>query len=149
MVLVTGASGFLGRHLVKRLSAQNGQVRALFHHHPPVGEWALLPGVDWQSCDLLDVVDVEKAMEGISRVYHCAAVVSYDPARRNELLHFNPESTANLVNEAMIQGVEKMVYVSSIAAIGSSGVENKTISEQEEWGESRYSSAYGLSKYLA
>ena len=149
MILVTGASGFLGRHLVRFLSDEGLQVHALYHNHPPADELKRLPGVSWMYCDLLDIFDVEEAMQGISEIYHCAAIVSYDPGQHDRMLHFNPESTANIVNQAIIQGIRKMVYVSSIAAIGRSGIEGKELTEEEEWGESNYNSAYGISKYLA
>jgi nucleoside-diphosphate-sugar epimerase len=148
MVLVTGGSGFVGQHLVQQLSAQGAAVRALYHNHPPTGLLAKLGNVQWMKCDLLDVYAVEEAMYGISSVYHCAAIVSFDPSRREEMLHFNAESTTNIVNEALLQGIDKMVHLSSVAALGRTG-EQKTITEEAEWGESSYNSAYGLSKYLA
>lgn len=149
MVLITGASGFLGRHLVRYLSAKGVRLRALYHSHPPRHDIDHLPGVEWMQCDLLDVYAVQEAMAGITDIYHCAAIVTFDPRRRKEMLHFNPESTANIVNEALQQQVRKMVYVSSIAALGRTGEQTKEVTEEEEWGESRYNSAYGISKYLA
>ncbi len=149
MVLVTGASGFLGQHLVRSLSEQGAVVRALYKNHAPSAALLALPGITWMLCDLLDIYDVEEAMSGIDDVYHCAAIVSFDPDRREEMLHVNVESTANLVNQAVLQGVRKMLYVSSIAALGRSGDENKLITEEEEWNESKYNSAYAFSKYLA
>ena len=59
MVLVTGANGFLGQHLVRHLSAQGQKVRALYHVHPPSPELTSLPGIEWMHCDLLDIYDVE------------------------------------------------------------------------------------------
>jgi dihydroflavonol-4-reductase len=149
MVLITGASGFLGRHLVRYLSAKGVRLRALYHSHPPGHDIDHLPGVEWIRCDLLDVYAVQEAMAGITDIYHCAAIVTFDPRRRKEMLHFNPESTANIVNEALQQQVRKLVYVSSIAALGRNGEQTKEVTEEEEWGESRYNSAYGISKYLA
>lgn len=149
MVLVTGASGFLGLHLVRYLSAHGVKTRALYHNHPPTGDLKNLPGIEWVQCDLLDVFAIEEAMQGITDIYHCAAIVSFDPGKRKDILHFNPESTGNLVNQALLQNVRKMVYVSSIAALGRTGDQGKEITEEEEWGESRYNSAYGISKYLA
>ena len=149
MILVTGASGFVGLHLVRSLAAQGKSVRALYHSRQPQGADARLPGITWQQADLLDVYDVAEVMEGISLVYHCAAIVSFDPAAHEAMLHFNTESTANIVNEALVQQVQKLVYMSSIAALGRPEAAEKEITEEEQWGESRYNSAYGLSKYMA
>ena len=149
MILITGASGFLGRHLARHLSAQGLHARALYNNHPPPPGLAGLPGLEWVHCDLLDIFDVEEVMRGITDIYHCAAIVSFDPHKRDEMLHFNPESTANVVNEALRQGIRKMVYVSSVAALGRTGEPNKEINEDVEWSESKYNSAYGLSKCLA
>ncbi|HXS35166.1 MAG TPA: NAD-dependent epimerase/dehydratase family protein [Flavipsychrobacter sp.] len=148
MVLVTGASGFLGQHLVRYLSAKGCQVRALYHHHPPSKDLQGLPGITWMKFNLLDIYEVEEAMKDISDVYHCAAVVSFNPKRREEMLHFNSESTAHIVNQAIEQGIRKMVYISSVAALGRSD-SKKIITEEEEWEESKHNSAYGMSKYMA
>ncbi len=149
MILVTGASGFLGSHLVHMLSAQGATVRALYHSRPPSAADIVLPGVTWHKADLLDIYDVEEAMAGITHVYHCAAIVSFQPNEHQKMLHFNPESTANVVNQAIEEGIEKMVYVSSIAALGRGSEQKKEITEEEQWGESGYNSAYAISKYLA
>ena len=148
MILVTGASGFLGQHLVRYLSAHGKQVRALYHTHPPTPELKSLPGVEWICCDLLDIYDVEDAMKGIIEVYHCAAIVSFDSRQKEKMLHFNPESTANLINQAIVQGIRKFVHISSVAALGRTG-EAKEINEEAEWEESKYNSAYALSKFIA
>lgn len=147
-VLVTGASGFVGQHLVRRLSAAGRTVRALYHRHAPSAELLALPDVTWMPCDLLDVYQVEEVLSGIKQVYHCAAVVSFQKEDKQRMLHFNVESTVHIVNEALEQGVEKLLYVSSVAALGRSG-HNREITEEEQWEESRYNSTYGLSKQLA
>lgn len=149
MILVTGGSGFLGRHLVQHLSEQGKNVRALYNSCVPNKYLTSLPGITWQKCDLLDVYAVSEAMQGITDIYHCAAIVTFDPRKREEMLHFNPESTANIVNQAIEQGIRKMVHVSSVAALGRTGDNKKLIDEEQEWGENKYNSAYGLSKYLA
>lgn len=148
MILVTGASGFLGQHLVSFLSASGKEVRALYHSHAPEGKMAELPGVQWQCCDLLDIYDVEEVMIGIEEIYHCAAIVSFHPADKDRMVHFNIESTINVVNEALVQNVRKLVFVSSVAALGRSA-EKKKVTEEEQWEESRFNSRYGLSKHLS
>jgi dihydroflavonol-4-reductase len=149
MILITGASGFLGQHLLQHLSAQNKEIRALYHRTQPPAHLKNMAGVEWMCCDLLDIYEVEQAMQGVEEVYHCAGMVSFQPAHREAMLHFNPESTANLVNEALVQGIRKMVHVSSVAALGRTGDQKKEITEDAQWGESKYNSAYALSKYLA
>lgn len=149
MILVTGGSGFVGGHLVRHLSAMGVQVRALYNTNAPKGDLQNLPHVAWMQCDLLDIYAVEEVMRDVTDIYHCAAIVTFAPGMAEQMLHFNPESTANIVNQAIVQGIRKMVYVSSIAALGRNGTINKSINEDQEWGESRYNSAYGISKYLA
>lgn len=148
IVLVTGASGFVGSHLTRYLSGKGETVRALYYSHPPADEMKQLPGVSWLRADLLDVFDVEEAMQGVTEVYHCAAIVSFKKEDRQQLMHFNRESTANVVNEAVLQGVRKLVYVSSIAALGRSKADAE-ITEEVQWEESRHNSVYSESKYLA
>jgi dihydroflavonol-4-reductase len=149
MILVTGASGFIGQHLTRLLAANAEPVRALYHNNPPSQELKDLPGVEWYKYDLLDIYDVSTAMYGVEEVYHCAAMVSFDPAHRSEMMHFNVESTANIVNQALDQGIRKMIYVSSIAALGRATEQGTEINEDVEWEESRHNSVYSQSKYLA
>lgn len=148
MILVTGASGFLGQHLVRYLSQQGKTVRALYHKNLPDHSIKNLTGVTWQPCNLLDIFDVEEVMQGVAEVYHCAAIVSFHPSEKEKMIHFNVESTANIVNEALQQKTGKIVFVSSVAALGRSE-EKKQITEEEQWEESKYNSSYGLSKHLA
>lgn len=148
IVLVTGASGFLGSHLVKYLSQKGESIRAIYNSTEPSGELTQLQNITWQRCDLLDVYDVEACMEGVQEVYHCAAIVSFKESDKEHLLHFNVESTANIVNEAIAHKVRKIVFVSSIAALGRS-VDDRLITEEQPWEESKYNSAYAQSKYLS
>lgn len=148
MVLVTGASGFLGKHLVRFLSEQGYRVKALYLNNMPGAEWQQLPGVSWVQCDLLDVYAVADVMQGIDEVYHCAAMVSFDGADKRQIQHVNVESTANVVNEALNEGVRKLIFVSSIAALGRSLTDNP-ITETDQWEEDKNNSAYSRSKYLA
>ncbi len=148
IVLVTGASGFLGSHLVQYLSAKGEYVRALYNNTPPSKQLEELPNVDWQRRDLLDIYDVEEAMSGVAEVYHCAAIVSFSKKDRLKLLQVNIDSAANVVNAANDAGVRKLVHVSSIAALGRSK-ENVPITEAEQWEESRRNSIYSESKYYA
>jgi len=149
MILVTGASGFVGQHLVRQLSAQGKAVRALYRNTLPGPALQSLPGILWQQADLLDIFEVAAVMTGIDEVYHCAAIVSFDPARKEEMMHQNVECTINIVNAALDEGIRKLLYVSSIAALGRSDGDTMAINEDTEWEESSRNSVYSMSKYQA
>lgn len=146
-ILVTGASGLVGNHLVQLLSGKGERVRALYHSSPSE-KLQKLPNVEWVQCDLLDVEAIEEVMKGIDEVYHCAAIVSFEKADAKSIMHFNIESTSNIVNEALIAGVRKLVYASSIAALGRNNIEHE-ITEEQQWEEGRGNSVYAQSKYYA
>ncbi len=148
MILITGASGFLGQHLLRFLSNQDKNIRALYHNNSPSASLLKLPNVVWEKCDLLDIFDVEKAFENIEEVYHCAAQVSFETADKYTIQQNNLNSTANVVNAALDAGIRKLVHVSSIATLGRDDT-NKLLSENDFWVESKNNSAYSHSKFLA
>ena len=147
MILVTGGSGLLGKEIITQLLAQGKKVTAIYNK-------TLLPefnSVNLTSfqCAILDVVGLEELMQkGISQVYHCAAIVTFDPKRKRELFKINIEGTANIVNAALAAGVSKMVHVSSVAALGRVK-EDKPTTENMVWTEETSTSNYGESKYLS
>ena len=130
MVLVTGATGLLGSYLVKLLLAKGEQVRAIRRQS---SDLSLLTGyadkVEWVYADVQDVPSLEDAMQGITQVYHCAAVISFVPSEVDGMMKANIEGTANVMNAALNEGVQKVVYVSSIAAFGIAA-EDKVIDEK-------------------
>ncbi|MFA6151942.1 MAG: NAD-dependent epimerase/dehydratase family protein [Chitinophagaceae bacterium] len=148
MVLVTGASGFLGQHLVRRLALENVPVRALYHNNAPNESLQQLPNVSWMQCDLLDIFELEEAFENITEVYHCAAKVSFEAADKYLIQKVNADSTANVVNAALEANVRKLVFVSSIATLGRGNLE-KPLTEKDFWEESKNNTAYARSKYLS
>jgi dihydroflavonol-4-reductase len=146
MILVTGGAGLLGKELITRLLNEGKRVRAIYN------KTAL---DDFQNenlqllqCDILDVVGLEKAMLGVEQVYHCAAIVNFNPRRNQEMFKINIEGTANVVNAALDARGRKMVYVSSVSALGRIR-ENEFINESMNWTEETSNSAYSQSKYLA
>ncbi|NCI45093.1 NAD-dependent epimerase/dehydratase family protein [Sediminibacterium soli] len=146
MVLVTGATGLLGSHLVKRLVKDGEQVRALYRSAIPVFDGS--DKVEWIRGDILDVVQLENAMMGVEQVYHCAAMVSFNPRRKKEMYKINVEGTANVVNACLSVDVKRLLHVSSIAAMGRIR-EDKPINEAMMWSQETSNSEYGRSKHLA
>lgn len=115
-VLVAGASGFVGRHLVPRLIGRGHEVRGLSRRRPSGGPLAGA-GVEWWACDVTDTRELIGAAEDCDRVIHLAG--SWVPPRREgggreEEVHY--EGTRNLLREALDAGVERFVYVSALGA---------------------------------
>ncbi len=98
--------------------------------------------------DILDVDSLSDAVLGIQQVYHCAAVVTFNPARKKQLFKTNIEGTANVVNAAVEAGVQKIVHVSSVSAMGRLR-ETTPIDETMFWTPETSNSNYGQSKYLS
>ncbi|MEP7256070.1 MAG: NAD-dependent epimerase/dehydratase family protein [Ferruginibacter sp.] len=146
MILVTGGSGLLGTELIAQLLAQGRQVRAIYNK-TPLYEFKS-GNLQQLQCDILDVIGLEAAMKGIEQVYHCAAIVTFNPKLKHEMFKINIEGTANVVNAALDAGVKKMVYVSSVSALGRIR-EKEPVNESMNWTEETSNSNYGQSKYFA
>jgi dihydroflavonol-4-reductase len=149
MVLITGATGLLGHYLLTNLLAEGKTVKALYNRTLPdqAAYQAAAGQLTWIQCDILDVPELIEAMEGVTQVYHTAAIVSFNPKKKKLLFQTNIEGTANVVNAALHTGVKKMVYVSSVAALGRMR-EGETVNETMNWTEETSNSSYGKSKYL-
>jgi nucleoside-diphosphate-sugar epimerase len=149
MILVTGGTGFLGSYIVRQLVKQDEQVRVIFR---PGANRSLLSDVadkvEWFEADILDVVSLEDALQGIDRVYHAAAIVSFLAKDRKKMMQVNVEGTANLVNLCLDMRIQKLLHVSSVAALGRSKPKQE-ITELNNWVNHQYNSNYAISKFLA
>jgi dihydroflavonol-4-reductase len=110
-VLLTGATGFLGRHLLARLLAARIPVRALSRSS------GLPPAVEIAPGDITSPADVDRAVQGASAIYHLAGVVSRNPADLPWLERVHVHGTRHLCDAAARHGVSKMVLVSTSGAI--------------------------------
>jgi dihydroflavonol-4-reductase len=139
-ILVTGATGLVGSELTRRLSQLGYRVKALYHQTKATD----LPNVIWSQCDILDVIGLEEIMQNVNIVFHCAALVSFDPSKAKTIHKLNVTGTANVVDAAVDANVETFIHVSSVAAIGS--LNNGNISENEKWDPKAGHNAYAKSK---
>jgi nucleoside-diphosphate-sugar epimerase len=159
MVLVTGATGLVGSFLLFELLKKEDRVRALrrknsntkllknvFHLYANDPEEEL-GRIDWVEGDISDVFSLEDTMNGISDVYHCAALMSFDPKDHRYMLRINASGTANVINAALKSGIRKLCHVSSIAALGRPENNKDIINERLVWKSSRNNSVYSISKY--
>ncbi len=145
-VFVTGGTGLVGSHLIKELVNAGKKVTAI--HRGAIPPDLQLSAVKWITADILDIIALEEAMPGIDEVYHCAAVVSFNPAKKTTMFKTNVEGTANVVNAAINCGVKKLLCVSSVAALGRIR-KDFDINETMHWTKETSNSEYGKSKYLA
>ena len=151
-ILITGATGFVGsyltRYLVKKGYTHIVAMKRSTSRMDLVVEVA--DKVQWVEGDVLDVPFLEEILRGyhITHIFHCAAVVSFNPRNRDEMYEINATGTANMVNAALEMGVQKFIHVSSIAAVGR--VKNEpNVSETNKWQRSPLNSHYAISKYQA
>jgi dihydroflavonol-4-reductase len=147
-ILVTGGTGFLGAYVIRELAEKGWAVRAIRRGSslPAFIPADILQQVEWITGDILDVVALEEAMEGVAGVIHAAAKVSFASRDRHELFSINVEGTANVVNMALLQNVKRFVHVSSVAALGRTG-QGEYVTEKKSWEESKYNTNYAISKF--
>ncbi len=146
MILVTGGAGLVGNELITQLLADGKKVRAIYNKTALQNFQSA--DLEQYQCNILDVLGLEEAMIGIEQIYHCAAIVTFNPKRRDEMFRINIEGTANIVNTALDAGVKKMVHVSSVSALGRIR-KDVLINETMNWSEETSNSRYGQSKYLS
>jgi dihydroflavonol-4-reductase len=113
MILVTGATGFIGGQLARVLAALDQPVRVLARNPARV----TVPGVEIARGDLGDPVSLAAAVAGVDQVYHCASWIAYK-APWEQVWQVNVQGTANLLDACAAAGVKRVVHISSIAAGG-------------------------------
>ncbi len=156
MILVTGGTGLIGSHLLFHLAKNGERARANYRTRESLDKVAkvfgyytdspstLMDKIEWVQADITDIGQMQKLFEDIKKVYHCAALISFDPKDQKALEKINVEGTANMVNLSLKHGVEKFCHLSSIAAIGPS-LKDKEATEENEWNDVNISD-YGLTK---
>ena len=161
MILVTGGTGLVGSHLLYKLVKKGYKVRATYrskkklsaakhvfsYYTTQVDE--MFSKIDWVEADLNDIPALTTAFKEITKVYHCAALVSFDPNDYYKLRRVNIEGTANIVNLCLANNIEKLCYVSSIAAIGHGEPNNTIINENTNWISEEDHNVYAITKYGA
>ena len=160
MVLVTGATGILGRVIVLDLLKQGKTVRATKRPSSNVEEvrksFAFYTNdpdlyfdqIQWVDVDFEDVFALENIVKGVEEVYHCAAKVSFHPKDKREMYQANIEGTKQLLYACQDSSVEKFCFVSSIAVLDGFNEEGE-MDENSDFNSKLEHSAYAKSKHFA
>lgn len=159
-MLVTGASGFLGSHVVCALLKKGNRVRAMKRADTDLRQFRFIlrqyageqaseweSRISWTAGDVTDIGQLDELLKGEDFVYHCAALVSFN-GNRGELFRINADGTANVVNACLRNGIKKLIYASSTAALGRSD-DAGIIDESNQWVPSPHNTVYAQSKHQA
>jgi dihydroflavonol-4-reductase len=159
MILVTGATGMLGSHLALFLLKKGLSIKATYRDASNIENTkiffesynsnSLFEKIKWIEADILDISQLEIAFQDCTEVYHCAALVSFDPKDEEKLRKINIEGTANIVNFCIEKKIQKLCHISSIAALGHKKDFETYIDENSDWNPDYYHSDYAISKYGA
>ena len=159
MILVTGGTGLVGSHLLYHLCLSKQKVRAIYRNKAQIAKvenvfsyyeddfTSLLKKIEWVKACVEDIPALTLVFKDVDIVYHCAAVVSFDPKDYVKMRRTNIKGTANMVNLSIDFNVKKFCYVSSIATLGNS-LNGGEVTEGNEW-QSVDKSGYAITKYGA
>jgi dihydroflavonol-4-reductase len=127
--LVTGGAGFIGSHVATALAERGDELRVTVRESTKTEN---LDGLEYESvkCDLLDRRQVRRAVKDVDRVFHCAGLTSLRRSDTERLFEVNVLATRNLLEECLRAGVERVVYTSSVAAIGPAPAGGRTDENQ-------------------
>jgi dihydroflavonol-4-reductase len=146
ITLITGATGLIGSHVAQALAERGDELRATVRPASRLADLERL-GVQTVRADILDRRSVRRAMQGADRVFHIAGTTRLN-LPRERLFAVNVEGTRIVLEEALRAGVERVVYTSSVAAIGPAPP-GLTADERQIFDGSRHGLPYVDSKHEA
>lgn len=118
-ILVTGATGFIGSHTVRCLNQRGARPRVLIR---PTSKRDNLSNLDVEifEGDLIEPGDCHRALDGVEQLVHIAGFVSSKPAHKGRLMADNAVATHTMMAAALQQGIERVIYLGSVTALGAS-----------------------------
>jgi len=144
--LVTGAAGFLGSHVARQLVARGENVRVLLRPSSSNRAIADLP-LEYVTGDLRDPPSLDRALQGIYRVFHVAADYRLWAKRSKDIYDSNVGGTKNLLQAARRAGVEQFIYTSTVGTVAVDRAERPSENTEAQLGE--MIGHYKRSKWLA
>lgn len=160
MILVTGGTGLVGSHLLAFLVKSDSKIRAIYRSQHKIESVrkvftyyfdeieSYFSKIEWVQADLTDLPSLESAFEGIQLVYHAAGMISFHPKDYWKMRKINIDGTANIVNFCIAHEVQKLCFVSSVAAIGTA-VHGGEVDEECEWSVENSNYGYAITKFGA
>tara|TARA_B100000575_G_C23125204_1_gene651815 strand:+ start:266 stop:1219 length:954 start_codon:yes stop_codon:yes gene_type:complete len=155
MILVTGATGFVGRNLILSLSKKRDNLIGQFRREKKLEETRLFfisknkeevfDKIIWRKADITNFSEVQSLFDDVVQVYHCAAYVSMAFYKTSYLNLVNITGTTYIVNNSIKKKIKKLCFISSIAAIGEGAKEE--ITEDTQWNPEVDKTPYSYSKY--
>ncbi|NIZ19213.1 NAD-dependent epimerase/dehydratase family protein [Entomospira culicis] len=124
MIFITGASGLVGCALVMELYGQGVRsMRLLIHRNNHIKRLLLDEGIndlniEYVQASLQDKEELLIVMQGVTHVYHCAALISIVPGAYEKLYAVNVQGLQNVIEASIAVGVKKFIHISSVEAIG-------------------------------
>lgn len=131
-VLITGANGFLGSWLTRELTHEGHDVFALVRKGSDLSE---LKGVACKYLygDITDLDSLYRSFEGIDAVFHLAGLIAYKKADRKMMESVNVGGTANVIKACLSKKIKRLIYVSSVTAIGASFEPDSILNEESSY----------------
>ena len=111
VILVTGAAGFVGRHLSQQLLSSGYRVKTLLHSADQAR--SLSPKLEHLSGDLSSISDLGASCEGVDVIIHLAGITHANNASKKVLQDVNVEGTRNILQAAIKKRVTRFVFISS------------------------------------
>jgi len=119
-LLVTGATGFVGKQLALRLAGSGHKVHAMYRSEAKIGELEH-PNIRLFKGTLTDLASIDNAMKGCDQVYHLAAFAAVWTRKPEEIYEQNVQGTTNILESALKHGVKRVVHTSTAGVFGPSG----------------------------
>lgn len=145
--LVTGANGFLGAWLCKRLLAEGHEVTALVRKNSDLSELNDLK-INYAFGDVTHLSSLDEAFKNKNHIYHLAGMVAYKASDRPMMNKINVEGTQNVIQACQSQHVEQLLHLSSVVAIGAS-FKPVVLNENSKYEISKLNLGYFETKHLA
>lgn len=147
-LLITGATGFVGGWLCKKLLQENHELRIL---HRTSSDLSDIDGLEYESFigDVTDLNSLKKACQNVDSVFHLAGVVGYSKAARPLMQKVNVEGTKNLLEACIQNNIHRILHFSSVVAIGSSFKSDTILNEESPFNIHHLNLGYFETKHQA